>query len=194
MSRIGRAPVAFDPAKVKVEISDHRLVVTRLKDDLASAVEVHPQMRVSVADDRILVERPSESKQHKSLHGLTRTLIANAVEGLTSGFRKVLEVYGMGYRVVQDGRNLVMQLGFSHGVEVHPQRREQLPDEPDSGGGLGQAEGGRVRRKDKGRAQARALQGQGHSLPGRAGQAQGRQGRQGHGRIEARRSHHGSRS
>jgi large subunit ribosomal protein L6 len=120
MSRIGRAPVAFDPAKVKVEISDHRLVVTRLKDDLASAVEVHPQMRVSVADDRILVERPSESKQHKSLHGLTRTLIANAVEGLTSGFRKVLEVYGMGYRVVQDGRNLVMQLGFSHGVEVHP--------------------------------------------------------------------------
>jgi large subunit ribosomal protein L6 len=120
MSRIGRAPVIYDPQKVKVEMQDHRLVVTRLKDSLANVVAVHPEMRVDIAENRIVVERPSESKSHKSLHGLTRSLIANAVEGLTSGYRKVLEVYGVGYRVVLEDRKLVMQLGFSHPVEVHP--------------------------------------------------------------------------
>jgi large subunit ribosomal protein L6 len=120
MSRIGRAPVIYDPQKVKVEMQDHRLVVTRLTDSLANVVAVHPEMRVDIAENRIVVERPSESKSHKSLHGLTRSLIANAVEGLTSGYRKVLEVYGVGYRVVLEDRKLVMQLGFSHPVEVHP--------------------------------------------------------------------------
>lgn len=120
MSRIGRSPVIFDPQKVKVEKDDHRLVVTRLQDSLTNTVDVHHEMRVDIAENRIVVERPSDSKEHKSLHGLTRSLIANAVEGLISGYRKVLEVYGMGYRVTQDGRRLVMQLGFSHPVEVHP--------------------------------------------------------------------------
>lgn len=120
MSRIGRAPVIFDPKRLKVELQDHRLVVTRLQDNLTNQVEVHPDIRVKVGEDRIIVERPSDSKQHKALHGLTRSLIANAVEGLASGYRKVLEVYGVGYRVTQDGRKLVMQLGFSHPVEVHP--------------------------------------------------------------------------
>jgi large subunit ribosomal protein L6 len=81
---------------------------------------LRPDMRVLIQDGQITVERPSDKKEHKSLHGLTRTLAANMVQGVTEGFRKTLDVYGMGFRVVQQGEKLSMQLGFSEGVEVNP--------------------------------------------------------------------------
>jgi len=120
MSRIGRRPVSFDNRLLRVEQKDHRLVLVRQKDNQQQAVDLPAVIAVRVDDGKILVERASDSAQDKALHGLTRSLIANAVEGLTNGFRKVLEVYGMGFRVAQQNEKVVMQLGFSHPVEVQP--------------------------------------------------------------------------
>jgi large subunit ribosomal protein L6 len=105
---------------LRVEQKDHRLVLVRQKDNQQQAVDLPAVIAVRVDDGKILVERASDSAQDKALHGLTRSLIANAVEGLTNGFRKVLEVYGMGFRVAQQNEKVVMQLGFSHPVEVQP--------------------------------------------------------------------------
>jgi large subunit ribosomal protein L6 len=105
---------------MRVEQKDHRVVLVRQKDNQEQAIDLPAAIAVRVEDGKILVERASDSAQHKALHGLTRSLIANAVEGLTNGFQKVLEVYGMGFRVAQQNEKVVMQLGFSHPVEVHP--------------------------------------------------------------------------
>ena len=113
MSRIGRMPVAI-PAGVEVKLDGVTLTVKGPKGTLTQ--ELHKDMSVEVGAAEIVVTRPSEIKEHKALHGLTRSLIANMVEGVTNGFSKTLEVNGVGYRVAKQGKDLVMNLGYSHQV------------------------------------------------------------------------------
>jgi large subunit ribosomal protein L6 len=82
--------------------------------------EVHPEITISLRDDQIVVERPDDSVQHRALHGLTRSLVANMVSGVTKGFEKTLELAGVGYRVAGNPRRLALQLGFSHPIEITP--------------------------------------------------------------------------
>jgi len=113
MSRIGRAPIPV-PAGVEVKLNGHELTVKGPKGTLVQAL--HPDMKFELEDGVITITRPSEQKIHKSLHGLTRSLVFNMVEGVTNGFKKELEVNGVGYRVALDGKKLVMNLGYSHQV------------------------------------------------------------------------------
>ena len=113
MSRIGRLPVEI-PAGVEVKLEGKTLTVKGPKGTLTQ--EFHKDMIVEVEGNAIVVTRPSEIKEHKSLHGLTRSLIANMVTGVTTGFSKTLEVNGVGYRVAKQGKDLVMNLGYSHQV------------------------------------------------------------------------------
>lgn len=115
MSRIGRKPIAL-PAGVDVKIEDHTITVKGPKGTLTQAF--HPNMAVTVEGNEILVARPNDEKENRSLHGLTRSLIANMVEGVTNGFKKELDVNGVGYRVQKQGKDLVMNLGYSHQVTV----------------------------------------------------------------------------
>ena len=116
MSRIGRMPVTI-PAGVEVSIAEPNVVTVKgPKGTLTQTMR--PEMIIKVEGNVIHVGRPSEDKLHKSLHGLTRSLIHDMVVGVTDGFKKELEVNGVGYRVSKDGKNLVMNLGFSHQVIV----------------------------------------------------------------------------
>ena len=115
MSRIGRLPVEI-PAGVDVKLEGNTLTVKGPKGTLTQ--EFHKDMIIAVEGSTITVTRPSEAKEHKSLHGLTRSLVANMVEGVTTGFSKNLEVNGVGYRVAKQGKDLVMNLGYSHQVIV----------------------------------------------------------------------------
>ncbi|MGI6269272.1 MAG: 50S ribosomal protein L6 [Candidatus Howiella sp.] len=115
MSRIGRKPIAI-PAGVEVKINGSEVTVKGPKGTLTDSF--NKDMVISVEGSEILVTRPSDDKEHRALHGLTRTLIANMVEGVTTGFKKELEVNGVGYRVQKQGKDLVMNLGFSHQVIV----------------------------------------------------------------------------
>ena len=115
MSRIGRMPIAI-PAGVEVSLDGQ--VITIKKDKVSLTREIHPNMTVQVEDGQILVTRPNDEKQNRSLHGLTRTLIANMVIGVTEGFKKELDVNGVGYRVQKTGKDLVMNLGYSHQVTM----------------------------------------------------------------------------
>ena len=115
MSRIGRAPIEI-PAGVEVTCSGTLVTVKGPKGTLTH--NVHPDMTVTVEGNTIHVTRPSDDKLHRSLHGLTRTLIHNMIIGVTEGFKKELDVNGVGYRVAKEGTNLVMNLGFSHQVIV----------------------------------------------------------------------------
>lgn len=115
MSRIGKAPVAI-PAGVEVKLDGHTLTVKGPKGQLVR--EFHPDMIIEIENNEVIVKRPSENKEHKSLHGLTRALIANMVTGVNSGFEKVLEISGVGYRAEKKGNKLVMNLGYSHLVEM----------------------------------------------------------------------------
>ncbi len=115
MSRIGRRPIAI-PAGVEVKVNGNEVSVKGPKGQLVNTF--HQDMAIAVEGNEIVVTRPSDVKEHRSLHGLTRTLIANMVEGVTNGFSKQLEVNGVGYRVQKQGKNLVMNLGFSHQVIV----------------------------------------------------------------------------
>ena len=108
MSRIGKAPVAI-PAGVEVKLDGHTLTVKGPKGQLVR--EFHPDMIIEIEDNEVIVKRPS-------LHGLTRALIANMVTGVNSGFEKVLEISGVGYRAEKKGNKLVMNLGYSHPVEM----------------------------------------------------------------------------
>ncbi len=117
MSRIGRLPIQI-PAGVDVAIDGRRVTVKGPKGELTR--ELHPDMAVRREDGSILVERPSEQKVHKQLHGLTRTLVANMVEGVTNGYRKGLEITGVGYRAQKVGDRLQLSLGYSHPVEIVP--------------------------------------------------------------------------
>lgn len=115
MSRIGRLPVEI-PAGVDVKLEGNTLTVKGPKGTLTQ--EFHKDMIIAVEGSTITVTRPSEAKEHKSLHGLTRSLVANMVEGVTTGFSKTLEVNGVGYRAAKQGKDLVMNLGYSHQVIV----------------------------------------------------------------------------
>ncbi|MFB3881304.1 MAG: 50S ribosomal protein L6 [Armatimonadota bacterium] len=113
MSRIGNAPIPL-PAGVTAELTDHTLRVKGPKGSLSR--QLHDQIEIAIEDKVIVCRRPSDSKQHRALHGLTRTLVANMVTGVSEGYEKVLELYGVGFRIQQQGQRLNMQLGFSHPV------------------------------------------------------------------------------
>ena len=115
MSRIGRKPIAI-PAGVTVTVDGNNVTVTGPKGTLNSTV--NPAMNVAIEGETVVVSRPDDDAKNRSLHGLTRTLIANMVEGVTNGFTKELEVLGVGYRVAKQGTNLVMNLGYSHQVII----------------------------------------------------------------------------
>lgn len=113
MSRIGRKPIDV-PSGVEVKFDGNFVTVKGPKGTLAR--ELHPDMIIEQDGNVINVKRPSEDKKHKSLHGLTRTLLSNMVEGVSKGFTKDLEIQGVGYRAAKQGTELVMQLGYSHQV------------------------------------------------------------------------------
>lgn len=117
MSRIGRKPIEI-PAGVDVKLTNNNISVKGPKGALER--ELHPEMTVTIEDGTILVTRPSDSKDHRSLHGLTRTLVSNMVEGVTKGFEKKLELVGVGYRASMQGNKLVLNIGYSHPVEMIP--------------------------------------------------------------------------
>jgi large subunit ribosomal protein L6 len=117
MSRIGRLPIAV-PSGVDVTIDGRRLTVKGPKGELSR--ELHPDMAVGREDGNLVVSRPSEQKQHRQLHGLTRTLVNNMVVGVTTGYRKGLEITGVGYRATLVGRKLQLNLGYSHPIEIDP--------------------------------------------------------------------------
>ena len=115
MSRIGRKPINI-PAGVEVKIDGNAITVKGPKGTLTK--NFHPNMTVKVENNEILVTRPDDEKENRALHGLTRSNINNMVEGVTNGFKKELDVNGVGYRVQKQGKNLVMNLGYSHQVIV----------------------------------------------------------------------------
>ena len=118
MSRIGRKPIAV-PQGVSVTVADGNMVT--VKGPKATLSRQLPRdMRIVQEDSTITVERPSEATEHKALHGLTRSLLANMVTGVSDGFRKVLEINGVGYRAQKTGRDLTLSLGFSHPVVIQP--------------------------------------------------------------------------
>ena len=117
MSRIGRLPIAV-PAGVDVSIDGHHVTVKGPKGTLDR--ELHAEIGVARDGDAIVVTRPSEAKTHKQLHGLTRTLVNNMVVGVTAGYRKPLEITGVGYRAALVGRKLQLNLGYSHPIEIDP--------------------------------------------------------------------------
>jgi large subunit ribosomal protein L6 len=118
MSRIGRMPVAL-PEGVKVNINRNQVTVAGPKGSLTR--DFHPDMEIALEDNEVVVRRPTDQRQHRALHGLTRALLNNMVIGVTEGFQKQLEVQGVGYRVdLQGDQSLLLQLGFSHDVRIMP--------------------------------------------------------------------------
>jgi large subunit ribosomal protein L6 len=117
MSRIGKMPIAI-PSGVKVNIEGKRVTVTGPKGELSRTLPA--MIDINMSGDTIEVTRPSDSKEHRSYHGLTRSLLANMVEGVSKGFEKTLEIVGVGYRAEKAGNNLNLRIGFSHQVEIVP--------------------------------------------------------------------------
>ena len=116
MSRIGKMPITV-PAGVEITVAEGNVVTVKgPKGTLTRAF--HPNMKITVDGAVATVARPNDEKENKSLHGLSRTLLNNMVVGVTTGFKKELDVNGVGYRVAKDGKNLVMNLGYSHQVIV----------------------------------------------------------------------------
>ncbi|ASB48465.1 50S ribosomal protein L6 [Alkalitalea saponilacus] len=120
MSRIGKAPISI-PAGVNVTVKDNLVTVKGPKGELQQ--EIHPEMKVEINDGVLSVERPSEEKSFKSLHGLYRSLINNMVVGVSEGYQKKLELVGVGYRAASTGQILELSLGYSHAIHI------QLPKE-----------------------------------------------------------------
>jgi len=117
MSRIGRRPVAV-PSSVEVTIDGRRVTVTGPKGTLSR--DLHPDMTVSREDGNLVVTRPTEQKTHKQLHGLTRTLVANMVQGVSGGFTRELDLVGVGFRASRQGGDLLLTLGYSHPIRYTP--------------------------------------------------------------------------
>lgn len=116
MSRIGLKPINI-PSGVEIKISENNLVeVKGPKGSLSESIS--PDMEIKIDDGVLTVARPTENKRHRSLHGLSRTLIANMIEGVTEGYSKTLEIEGTGYRAQKQGNKLVLNLGFSHPIEL----------------------------------------------------------------------------
>jgi len=116
MSRIGRMPIAI-PKGVDVKVAENNIVTVKGQKGTLTK-EFHKDMIIKVENNEVSVSRPSDQKMHKALHGLTRTLINNMVEGVTNGYEKALEINGVGYRAAKQGKKLVLTLGYSHPVEM----------------------------------------------------------------------------
>jgi large subunit ribosomal protein L6 len=117
MSRVGRLPIAI-PEGVEVEGAERQVTVAGPKGTLTRAL---PRgIAIETGDGQVVVKRASDAREHRALHGLTRTLIANMVEGVSRGFSRTLELYGVGYRAIQAADKVTLQLGFAHPVEVQP--------------------------------------------------------------------------
>lgn len=118
MSRIGRKPISV-PNGVQVSLEQAQITVKGPKGSLSR--KLHPDMLLTIKDNVITVERPSDNKLHRSLHGTTRTVVANMVNGVTEGFTKTLDLVGVGYRANKSGNKLVLNVGYSHPVEIVPE-------------------------------------------------------------------------
>jgi large subunit ribosomal protein L6 len=117
MSRIGKRPIEI-PEGVTVSVTHGRVTVNGPRGELSQSVS--PEMRIERTDGTLTVERPTDRGEHRSLHGLTRSLIANMVEGVTRGFEKRLEIQGVGYRARLQGKSLELAVGYSHPVSIQP--------------------------------------------------------------------------
>ena len=117
MSRVGRQPIPLAQG-IKISVDDERVTVTGPKGTLSRPQL--PGIQVIQEDGQLVISRQNDEKQQRSMHGLMRTLVANMVTGVSSGFTKTLEIQGVGYRAQKQGNNLVLALGFSHPVEVSP--------------------------------------------------------------------------
>lgn len=116
MSRIGKQPITI-PSGVEVKVADSNLVTVKgPKGELSE--QINPDIKVNINDNVITVERPSDKKNHRALHGLSRALLANMLEGVTKGYEKKLQIIGVGYRAQKKGKVLNLQLGFSHPVDM----------------------------------------------------------------------------
>ena len=129
MSRIGRAPITV-PAGVEVKIDENNHITVKGPKGTVERTLV-PQMKIELDNGVLHVKRPDDTKENRSLHGLTRTLVDNMVVGVTKGFEKKLEINGVGYRAAKEGKNLVMNLGYSHQVIV-PETEDIQIDVPDA--------------------------------------------------------------
>lgn len=118
MSRIGRKPITI-PSGVNVTLENTQITVKGPKGSLSR--ELHKDMKISVLENEISVERPSDNKLHRALHGTTRSVVANMVSGVTEGFAKSLDLVGVGYRANKSGDKLVLNVGYSHPVEITPE-------------------------------------------------------------------------
>ena len=131
MSRVGKEPIVI-PQGVEIEIQGNRVQVKGPKGALSQ--EVHPSLNITVQEGSVVVTRPSNSPLHRSLHGLTRTLLANMVEGVTKTFEKKLEITGVGYKAEEQNKSIVFQLGYSHpivfcppeGITIHIEKGTRL--------------------------------------------------------------------
>ncbi|GGG07159.1 50S ribosomal protein L6 [Paenibacillus abyssi] len=117
MSRIGRKPIQV-PTGVNITLDNSVITIKGPKGTLSR--ELHKDMKVVVAENEITIERPSDNKLHRSLHGTTRSVVANMVSGVTEGFQKSLELVGVGYRANKTGEKVVLNVGYSHPVEIVP--------------------------------------------------------------------------
>jgi large subunit ribosomal protein L6 len=117
MSRIGRMPIEV-PAGTTVSIKDNEVTAKGPKGELSRSFS--EDMSITLEENKLVVSRPSESKKHLAMHGLTRTLLANMVEGVSKGFEKSLDIVGVGYRAEKSGDKLIIRVGYSHQVEVTP--------------------------------------------------------------------------
>jgi large subunit ribosomal protein L6 len=118
MSRVGRKPIAV-PAGVTLTLNGTELTVKGPKGTLVR--NFHPDITINIKENEVVVERPSDNKLHRALHGTTRALIANMVTGVSEGFTRTLELVGVGYRAVKAGKGVTLSLGFSHPVEITPE-------------------------------------------------------------------------
>ncbi|WP_166245960.1 50S ribosomal protein L6 [Paenibacillus turpanensis] len=118
MSRIGRKPIQI-PNGVNIDLDKTTITIKGPKGTLSR--ELHKDMKITIEDNVILVERPSDNKLHRALHGTTRSVIANMVNGVTEGYAKSLELVGVGYRANKTGEKLVLNVGYSHPVEIVPE-------------------------------------------------------------------------
>jgi large subunit ribosomal protein L6 len=123
MSRIGKRPITL-PKGIQVDVSKDNLVSVQGPKG-ALTQQFHSEIIITQEDGSLVVQRPSDGKLHKSLHGLTRTLLANMVVGVTDGWQRALEINGVGYRAQLEGKTLVLQLGFSHPVRLDPPKDVQ---------------------------------------------------------------------
>jgi len=117
MSRIGKMPITI-PKEVKVELNNNKIKVSGERGTLE--INIHPDIQVKIEEDKIYISRPSDGRFHRSLHGLSRALINNMVKGVSSGFEKILEIQGVGYRAVLEDRKMVIQIGYSHPISIEP--------------------------------------------------------------------------